>query len=319
MRQPERRASGWSANLANVDADLRRPGRRPPRHRRARRLPGDRRRPVARAVAWMADEPGPVAGRIVAVIVDRRHRDSAESRPLAAAADPLGVGDRRRGPHLGRSPAASPWTGSFHITDPVEYDGVVLAGGAATRPSIARSFVAGGLPAPQDHRRLGHSHAWCSDGLGIIEESPGVGDRPPAATTTWRCIRRSASWHRHWGRVLVHRFESARTSRTTSRAVVWWSRLQLLTRSPSSPPIKCDRSGSRTRRRERLDAAEHHCAVRHLHQLLVPRAAASTAGPHRRLLPVSQPRWPWSVRCRPARGRSTGCWAISGRSPSQER
>ncbi len=78
------------------------------------------------ALSLVPTAPGPLNGRKVAVLVG----DATPTRVVNAwrkAADPLGVEIVVVGPHLGKLEKGVPVDQTIHITDPVEYDGVVLA------------------------------------------------------------------------------------------------------------------------------------------------------------------------------------------------
>ncbi len=131
-------------------------------------------------------EPGPVAGRMVGVIVD----DSTRSRVVSAwrtAADPLGVEVIVIGPHLGQLAGGVTVDRTVHITDPVEYDGVVLAASpdAATGAFVQEAF--------RHHKTLAIlDREWCTP-LGIDPNQAGV-------TDTTDAFLDALALHRHWKR-----------------------------------------------------------------------------------------------------------------------
>ena len=138
------------------------------------------------ALSLDRQESGPVDGRIVAVLVD----DATVTRVVAAwrsAADPLGVEIVVVGPHLGELDKGVAVDRSFHITDPVEYDGVVLA---CEPDEAVAAFV---QEAYRHHKTVAITDASWSGPLGIDDAAEGVDAAPDAFFA-------ALALHRHWNR-----------------------------------------------------------------------------------------------------------------------
>ena len=174
------------ANLANVDADL---AGKVAAHLGLEVADGAVPAPDVLSPALSMDPgdvPGLVAGRVVAVLVG----DATPKRTVTAwraAADPLGVEIITVGPHLGKLEGNVEVDRTIHITDPVEYDGVVLA---ATPDDAMALFV---QEAYRHHKTIGLVDGSDGDALGIAPGGPGVADSP---TTFFDALAR----HRHWDR-----------------------------------------------------------------------------------------------------------------------
>ena len=141
---------------------------------------------VSGALSLDRQEPSTVAGRVVAVIVD----DTTTTRTLGAwrtAADPLGVEVVAVGPHLGKLDKGVAVDRSLHITDPVEYDGVVLA----CEPDEAIALFV--MEADRHHKTLGVTDPAWFDAIGVGPETPGVESEPDAFFA-------ALALHRHWDR-----------------------------------------------------------------------------------------------------------------------
>jgi catalase len=133
-----------------------------------------------------ARQPGTVAGRVVAVLVG----DATPKRTITAwrtAADPLGVEIVAVGPHLGTLSGNVEVDRSIHITDPVEYDGVVLA---TESDETVAAFV---QEAYRHHKTIAILDADAITALGIAAEADGVVD---SAAAFFEALAR----HRHWSR-----------------------------------------------------------------------------------------------------------------------
>ncbi len=173
------------ANLAQVDADL---AERVAAHLGIDVPDGAPVEPALLSGALSLDrqEPSPSAGRMVAVLVD----DATTTRGLGAwrsAADPLGVEIVAVGPHLGKLDKGVAVDRSLHITDPVEYDGVVLA----CQPDEATgAFV---QEAYRHHKTVACTDPAWTASLGIDPESAGVEAEPEAFFD-------ALALHRHWDR-----------------------------------------------------------------------------------------------------------------------
>ena len=91
------------------------------------------------------------------------------------------------GPRLGKLDGNVEVDRTIHITDPVEYDGVVLA---ATPDEAMALFV---QEAYRHHKTIGMVDGADGDALGITADAPGVEDSPgPFFDALAR--------HRHWAR-----------------------------------------------------------------------------------------------------------------------
>ncbi len=173
------------ANLAQVDANL---AEQVAAHLGIAVPDGSPVEPALLSGALSLDrqEPSPTAGRIVAVIVD----DATTTRALGAwrtAADPLGVEIVAVGPHLGKLDKGVAVDRSLHITDPVEYDGVVLA----CEPDEAIALFV--QEAYRHHKTVAVTDAAWVDALGLDPEAPGVEAEPEA-------FLEALALHRHWAR-----------------------------------------------------------------------------------------------------------------------
>lgn len=141
---------------------------------------------VSAALSLDRGEPNPTEGRVVALLVD----DATTTRTVSAwrnAADPLGVEIVTVGPHLGKLERGVAVDRTLHITDPVEYDGVVLA--AAPDEAIA-AFV---QEAFRHHKPVALVDAGALDLVGIPAGAAGVSDAPEAFFD-------DLALHRHWAR-----------------------------------------------------------------------------------------------------------------------
>ena len=134
----------------------------------------------------METGPGPVNGRKVAVLVD----DPTPPRLVAkwrAAAGPLGVEIVVVGPHLGKLDKGVVTDRTIHITQPVEYDGVVLA---ADPDEAMAVFV---QEAYRHHKTVGLVDVAYSAATGIDTGEVGVEAEPTA-------YFEALAFHRHWDR-----------------------------------------------------------------------------------------------------------------------
>ena len=173
------------ANLAQVDADL---AEQVAAHLGIDVPAGSPVDPalVSPALSLDRGEPSPVDGRMVAVIVD----DTTTTRAVAAwrnAADPLGVEIVAVGPHLGKLAKGVPVDRSLHITDPVEYDGVVLA---CEPDEATAAFV---QEAYRHHKTVAIADVAWAGLLGVDAAAAGVETQPDAFFD-------ALALHRHWDR-----------------------------------------------------------------------------------------------------------------------
>ena len=130
--------------------------------------------------------PGPVDGRQVAVLVG----DATTTRVVNVwrkAADPLGVEIIVVGPHLGKLEGGVPVDRTVHITDPVEYDGIVLA---ADPDEAMGLFV---QEAYRHHKTIGLVGPGATADLGIATDAEGVAGDPEE-------FFGQLANHRHWNR-----------------------------------------------------------------------------------------------------------------------
>jgi len=130
--------------------------------------------------------PGPVDGRKIAVLVG----DATSTRTVNAwrkAADPLGVEVVAVGPHLGKLAGGVPVDRTVHITDPVEYDGVVLA----AEPDEAMAVFV--QEAYRHHKTVGLLDAGWHETTGVPAGADGVSADPTE-------FLEELALHRHWDR-----------------------------------------------------------------------------------------------------------------------
>ena len=138
------------------------------------------------ALSMQVTEPGPIAGRQVAILVD----DTTPNRLLnrwREAADPSGVEIVIVGPHLGKLDKGAVVDRTIHITDPVEYDGVVLA---ADPDEAMGAFI---QEAYRHHKTVALTSPAQEAATGIGLSGEGVESEPDAFLA-------SLALHRHWNR-----------------------------------------------------------------------------------------------------------------------
>jgi catalase len=171
------------ANLAHVDADL---ATTVAAHLGLDAPLGEPVEPQLTSPALRIErgEPGPVAGRMVAVLVG----DDTSGRTVSTwrgAADPLGVEIVTVGPRFGKLGGGVTVDRTIHITDPVEYDGVVVA----TDPDEASAaFV---QEAFRHHKTVGLVGR--VQVAGVEPGGDGVAADPSG-------FFEALAMHRHWGR-----------------------------------------------------------------------------------------------------------------------
>jgi len=160
------------------------------------------------ALSQIATEPGPIAGRVVGVLVDN-DVDGAGVKALRQALDAEGtilyviapIGGAVRG---GRWPV--PVDRTVLTTQSVEYDALVVAGGASAAALAVDPYAALNLGEAFRHHKV--VAAW-GDGQAVLERcgiTPDmagvvVGDSADA-DFAGRLIE-SMGWHRHWDRLPV--------------------------------------------------------------------------------------------------------------------
>ena len=116
-----------------------------------------------------------LSGRMVAVLVG----DATPKRAVTswrAAADPLGVEVVTVGPHLGTLDGNVAVDRSIHITDPVEYDGVVLL----AEPDEAMALFV--QEAYRHHKTVALVADGADSALGIVADAPGSPRRRTASS-----------------------------------------------------------------------------------------------------------------------------------------
>jgi catalase len=140
---------------------------------------------LSEALRLSIGEPGPVEGRVVALLVG----DDTSSRTVGTwrtAADPLGVEIVAVGPRFGKLGKGAEVDRTIHITDPVEYDGVVVA----TAPD--ETVAAFAQEAYRHHKTVGVPGADPA-ALGFDPGDPGVQAHADG-------FFEALALHRHWDR-----------------------------------------------------------------------------------------------------------------------
>ncbi len=173
------------ANLANVDADL---AETVAAHLGIDAPAGRVVEPAVVSAALSMDRPQDpiVAGRMVAILVG----EDTKARTVTAyrtAADPLGVEVIVIGPHFGKLANGLAIDRSAHISDPVEYDGVVLASGP---DELAAVFVQEMF---RHHKTIGLADGLVAEDVGLPVDAAGV-------TTSPEDFFSALGDHRHWNR-----------------------------------------------------------------------------------------------------------------------
>jgi catalase len=173
------------ANLAQVDGDL---AAQVAAHLGIEAPAGTPIEPALTSAALSMEDgsAGPVSGRQVAVLVG----DTTATRVVSgwrAAADPLGAEVIVVGPHLGKLERGVTVDRTVHITQAVEYDGVVLA----TEPDEAMArFV---QEAYRHHKTIGLVDPSWAGPVGVDPTADGV-EAGPAE------FLEALALHRHWNR-----------------------------------------------------------------------------------------------------------------------
>ena len=190
-------------NLANVDAEL------CTRVADALGLPAPSGSPAADAgtspaLSMVPDEPGPVAGRAVGVLVD----DGVDGKGVAllrSALEHAGASVYVIAPKLGAVDAAR---GTLDVdrsvltTDSVEYDALVVAGGTSADALGADPWTAVNLAEAFRHHNT--IAAW-GHGVDVLDRlglrgAPGVIEASTATKTFTNELLTAIGWHRHWDR-----------------------------------------------------------------------------------------------------------------------
>ena len=141
---------------------------------------------VSEALSMDRPQDPVVVGRVVALIAD----EDTKARTVNAyrtAADPLGVEVIVIGPHFGKLQSGLAIDRSAHISDPVEYDGVVLA---TTPDQVAGAFVQEMF---RHHKAIGLTDGLTADAVGLPVNAVGV-------TTSPEDFFVALGKHRHWNR-----------------------------------------------------------------------------------------------------------------------
>ncbi len=185
-------------NLANVDADLcakvaAHLGQEAPDGQPA----GDA--GSSPALSMVAPGPGPVTGRVVGIIATD-DSEASELNALVGALDAEDVVGHIVAPHGGVVAGSVPVDKTFHDTDSVEFDALVLAGGVDN--SIDPKVGVMVQEAFRHHKTIG---AWGTasgalDFFGIFDEAPGVVVAERAGSGFSGAVIEALSWHRHWDR-----------------------------------------------------------------------------------------------------------------------
>ncbi|MEY2398956.1 MAG: catalase [Actinomycetota bacterium] len=141
---------------------------------------------VSEALSQTRPQDPIVAGRMVAILADE-DTPARVVNAYRAGADPLGVEVIVIGPHFGKLASGLPIDRSAHISDPVEYDGVVLA----TAPDeVTAVFV---QEAFRHHKTIGVSDPSMIDALDLPVNAAGVAQSPDDFFA-------ALGLHRHWNR-----------------------------------------------------------------------------------------------------------------------
>ncbi len=173
------------ANLANVDAGL---AEQVAAHLGISAPGGTVVEPAMTSEALSMTRPQDpvVRGRMVAMLVDEDTKPSAVNA-YRAAADPLGVEVIVIGPHFGKLANGLVIDRSAHISDPVEYDGVVLAmePDEATAMFVQEAF--------RHHKTIGLVGAPNAEAIGLPVNALGIAESPDDFFA-------ALGDHRHWNR-----------------------------------------------------------------------------------------------------------------------
>ncbi|MBA2607502.1 MAG: catalase [Actinobacteria bacterium] len=173
------------ANLGNVDADL---ADTVAAHLGTTAPAGKVVDPdvVSEALSQTRPQDPIVSGRMVAILADE-DTTAKLVNAYRTAADPLGVEVIVIGPHFGKLASGLPIDRSAHISDPVEYDGVVLA----TEPDeVTTTFV---QEAFRHHKTIGVADSAMAEALNLPVNAAGV-------TLTPADFFEALGRHRHWNR-----------------------------------------------------------------------------------------------------------------------
>jgi catalase len=156
------------------------------------------------ALSQLPDGPGPVRGRMIAVVVGP-HVDVAGVEALRRVFDPAGAHVVVVGPHLGRMESG---VGALEVdrilltTQSVEYDAVVVAGTSGGSPAADEYALANVAEAYRHHKPV----AGWGDGrealevAGIDLSAGGVVTAARADEQFGLALRDALGWHRHWDR-----------------------------------------------------------------------------------------------------------------------
>jgi catalase len=192
------------ANLAHVSSDLTERvaanlGKRAPSGKPARGT-GE-----SSALSLVPTEPGPIAGRVVGVYA-ADGVDAAGLAALSKALDAAGAVVTVIAPHggsLSSDDGPVPVTKSAMTTQSVEYDALVVAGGAGADTLAGDPYIA--LNLTEAYRHYKPIGAWGA-GVAVLEAS-GIGVESPGIVTATVAKRAFATdlieaigWHRFWER-----------------------------------------------------------------------------------------------------------------------
>jgi catalase len=191
-------------NLANVDADLTAGvasslGKPIPRGKPAKNVS------PSPALSLLPSEPSPIAGRVIGIFA-ADGVDGAGIDALSSALDRAGALVAIIGPHGGYidgESGAVEVTKSALTTQSVEYDAVVVAGGAGAEALATNPYMA--LNLGEAYRHYKTIGAW-GQGVDVLQacsissEAPGIVVGASANRTFIKEFVEAISWHRHWDR-----------------------------------------------------------------------------------------------------------------------
>ena len=190
-------------NLANVSADLTERvaaslGKKAPRGNPTKEVD------VSPALSLLASEPGPVVGRVVGVYA-ADEVDGAGLARVTTSLESAGVHVKVIAPHGGTitsDDGAIAVTKSMLTTQSVEYDALVVAGGAGAA-YVHDPYVAANLT--EAYRHYKPIAAWGTgvqvlEVCGISTEAPGVVTAKSPTRVFSAALLEAIGWHRYWER-----------------------------------------------------------------------------------------------------------------------
>jgi catalase len=164
------------------------------------------------ALSQVPAGPGPIAGRVVGILVapgtDAAGVDTVRQAVVGAGATAYVIG-----PHAGVVAADGSGEGTVPVdrsamtTRSVEYDALVVAGGAAGAGALAADpFAAMNLQEAFRHHKTVAAWGAGRDVLvqaGVAADAAGVVTADEAATSFTDALVEAVGWHRHWDRFAV--------------------------------------------------------------------------------------------------------------------